>query len=123
MNYLCKSVRHVKPVLIFSLLLMMLFPYAVMAEEPEYQIPENSISYMAQANTTSQPFMSASEQDVTDTESASLQTDEQQYESPLFAEALSKMQKNKAHRQAEAERLGIVLPSKIQQTLKQIMTR
>ncbi|MBU1105499.1 MAG: hypothetical protein KKB51_02430, partial [Candidatus Riflebacteria bacterium] len=59
-----------------------------------------------------------------------------QFETPLFSEALSKMQQNHAQRQAEAARLGIVLPSqggdmaavspslsKIQQTLKNIMAR
>lgn len=59
-----------------------------------------------------------------------------QNDSPLFSAALSKMQQNKAQREAEAARLGIVLPSqggdmaavspslsKIQQTLKNIMAR
>ncbi|PKL45525.1 MAG: hypothetical protein CVV41_00580 [Candidatus Riflebacteria bacterium HGW-Riflebacteria-1] len=58
------------------------------------------------------------------------------YDTPCFSDALSRMQQNKAHREAEAARLGIVLPSqggdmaavspslsKIQQTLKTIMTR
>jgi hypothetical protein len=167
-NNFRKSVRYVKPTLILSILLMLLLPYSVMAEESEYKIPENSITYMAQANSTSQPFMAASEPTATlssserqelepefsapaktnaqiqiipepetkKTEEATLLADEKQYETPLFSEALSKMQQTRAHRQAEAERLGIVLPSqggdiaavspslsKIQQTLKNIMTR
>lgn len=166
----------------------------------EYEIPENSLSYFAQANTTPQPFMSASEEEATlsanerqelepefseekqvvaDLEIVSkpaprkspiaLQlakrreaaqqenlvieqtveeetkplseefldmSQDEQLETPLFSEALSKMQQNKAHRQAEAQRLGIILPSqggdmaavspslsKMQQTLKQIMAR
>ncbi len=149
-------------------MMLLLFPYSVIAANTEYQLPENSISYMAQANTTSQPFMAASEPTTTTlsnsdrrelepafssnptsshiqiipdpatdkNEPAALQTSKQQHDSPLFTEALSKMQQNRAHRQAEAERLGIVLPSqggdiaavspslsKMQQAIKNIMAR
>ena len=61
---------------------------------------------------------------------------EQKDVAPLFSMALAKMQQTKAHRQAEAERLGIVLPSqggdiasvspalsKIQQTIRTIINR
>lgn len=138
---------------------MLLFPYSVLADEGEYQVPESSISYVAQANNTSQPFMAASERQELEPEFTSesvttgqiqvipepetsgnkeetLKSDGQKYDTPLFSEALSKMQQNRAHRQAEAQRLGIVLPSqggdiaavspslsKIQQTLKSIMAR
>jgi len=160
--------RYIKSALLFSILMVLLLPFSVMAEETEYMIPEGSVAYMAQANTTSQPFMAASEpqanlssserkelepefsSNTTDTlsvqivpepqedktEPAALKADVQSHDNPLFSEALSKMQQSRAHRQAEAERLGIVLPSqggdiaavspslsKIQQTLKQIMTR
>ncbi|KAF1083398.1 MAG: hypothetical protein GQF41_0176 [Candidatus Rifleibacterium amylolyticum] len=159
MNNFRNFVRYVKPALILSVLMMLLFPYSVIAGEGEYKIPENSISYVAQANNTSQPFMAASEREelepeftsdnktvgqvqiIPEPETASskeeaLKSDERQSDSPLFSEALSKMQQNRAHRQAEAERLGIVLPSqggdiaavspslsKMQQTLKSIMAR
>jgi hypothetical protein len=160
--------RCIKSALLFSILIVLLLPFSVMAEETEYMIPEGSVTYMAQANTTSQPFMAASEPETNlssserkelepdfssntgetsniqvvpepqedKTEPAALQADNQPLETTLFSEALSKMQQSRAHRQAEAERLGIVLPSqggdiaavspslsKIQQTLKQIMTR
>jgi len=196
-----KSVRNFKSVIIFSILFTMLFPYSLLAQAPEYKIPENSISYLAQANNTQQPFMAATEADtaltnadreelepqftVTDEEQviieiipepapakievsqkqpavnkinknevrskipspavetapietapAAIQEAEPQQETPLFTRALEKMQQNRAHRQAEAERLGIVLPSqggdmaavspslsKIQQTIKNIMAR
>ena len=165
MNNLRKSLRNFRPALILSIMMMLFFPYSVMAVESEYQVPENSVSYMAQANTTSQPFMAASEPALSgsdrselepafttgqttgkvqiipepateNSETETLQTTEQKQDAPLFSEALSKMQQSRAHRQAEAERLGIVLPSqggdiaavspslsKIQQTLRQIMAR
>lgn len=199
--------RHFKSVIIFSILFTMLFPYSLLAQTQEYKIPENSVSYLAQANTTQQPFMTATEENTAltsadrkefepqfmaadeeqviieiipeaepapaparievkqkqpavnktaksevrvkitastiepapvkpATQPVTIQETEPQHEIQLFTRALNKMQQNRAHRQAEAERLGIVLPSqggdmaavspslsKIQQTLKNIMAR
>ena len=204
--------RRFIPAIIFSVIFTLLFPYSLMAQTPEqkgseYQIPESSLSYLAQAQNVNQPVanttdtaapLSNSDRQALepefepqtpvsieiipepaptkpqkqnkaeiagaktkvkagahkDREAARLSVaatsqppestekpvvtaaSEKRMENPLFSEALTKMQQNSAQRQAEAARLGIVLPSqggdmaavspslsKMQQTLKSIMAR
>ena len=204
--------RRFIPSIIFSIVFTLLFPFSLMAQNTEYKVPEQSMSYltMAQGNTSNQPSseisapdttLSASDREVLEpefkphtTEAATIEVvpepassaivkpakaadtktvktaptkksdakvaenssvptpviavpatteepalssaSEVQNDTTLFSAALSKMQQNKAQREAEAVRLGIVLPSqggdmaavspslsKIQQTLKDIMAR
>ncbi|MBU1105104.1 MAG: MSCRAMM family adhesin SdrC, partial [Candidatus Riflebacteria bacterium] len=60
-----RSVRRFIPAIIFSVIFTLLFPYSLMAQSSEqkvaenksaeYKIPENSMSYLAQAQTVNQP--------------------------------------------------------------------